>query len=203
MISNSHPDSDRVLADLGDTFVTAFVDAVDGSRADYAEFRSWKPGWFPGFTQRFTANFLHERIWDRVIKAVAQLESVHIVDREPVRELRSGTQYLIRVKRHHPGDRISAYPTEASSAFWSNSSLMLEGLESFSLALGYMWDAELRSVGDAVLSFRDGKDHPIWAIQLQKDASAPSGFTWAPVAPELPELDLTNVIREAEEESGT
>ena len=203
MYSGEQPNSDQVIADLGEAFINAFVDAVDGSRSDYVELRNWKPGWFPGFTQRFTANFLHERIWDRLIKAVTSFEGVHIVDREPVRELRSGTRYLIRIKRHHPGDRISAYPTESSSAFWSNSALMLEGLESFSLALGYMWDADIRAVGDAVLSFRDGKDHPIWAIQLHRDAAAPSGFTWAPIAPELPELDLTRVIREDEEESGT
>lgn len=202
MISDQ-PTSESVLADLGEAFVHAFVDAVDGAREDFAEFRAWKPSWFVGFTNRFTANLLHERIWDRLIKSVAQQDGIHIVDREPVRELRSGTRYLIRVKRHHPGDRISAYPTEASSAFWSNSVLTLEGLESFSLALGYMWDAEVRSVGDAVLSFRDGKDNPIWAIQLRRDTSAPTGFTWSPIAPDLPEIDLTDVMREAEEESGT
>ncbi|WP_309615055.1 hypothetical protein [Salinibacterium sp.] len=203
MYSHENPNSDQVLADLGAPFVQAFVDAVDGSRDDYAAFRSWQPGWFPSFTSRFTANFLHERIWDRLVRAVGETEGVHVVDREPIRELRSGTQYLIRLKRHHPGDRIAAYPTEASSAFWANSVLTLDGLESFSLALGYMWDAELRAVGEAVLSFRNGKDNPVWAIRLRRDSDSATGFAWSPVAPDLPEIDLSGVIREAEEESGT
>lgn len=203
MNSSGYPDSDTVLSDLGDPFVGSFIDAVDGAREDYGSFRSWQPDWFPGFTSRFTANFLHERIWDRLVRALDGLEGVHIVDREPVRELRSGTQYLIRVKRHRPGDRISAYPTEATTAFWSNSTLTLDGLEAFSLALGYMWDAELRAVGEAVLSFRDGKDNPIWAIRLERDAGAAAGFSWTPVAPDLPELDLSKVLRPAEEANGS
>lgn len=141
--------SDRVLTDLGGEFVLAFVNAVDGAREDFAEFRAWKPGWFVGFTNRFTANLLHERIWDRLIKSVSLHDGIHVIDREPVRE---GT---------------------------------------------------LRTIGDAVLSFRDGKDNPIWAIQLRRDASTPAGFAWTPVAPDLPEIDLSGVTREVEEESGT
>jgi hypothetical protein len=203
MNSSAYPDSDRVLGDLGIDFVHAFMDAVDGARSDFGAFKDWQPGWFPSFTGRFTANFLHERIWARLVRAVDGMEGIHVNDHEPVRELRSGTTYLIRIKRHHPGDRISAYPTEGSSAFWSNGMLTLEGLESFSLALGYYWDAELRAVGNAILSFRDGKDNPIWAIQLRRDAGNASGFAWTPVAPDLPEIDLSGVVREAEEGSGS
>lgn len=205
MISSGYPDGEQVLGDLGDRFVHAFIEAVDGARDDLAAFKQWQPSWFPSFTARFTANFLHERIWDRLVREVAGMDDIHINDREPVRELRSGTTYLIRIKRHHPGDRISAYPTEASSAFWSNSLPTLDGLESFSLALGYYWDADLRTVGDAILSFRDGKDNPIWAIQLRRDTGNASGFSWTPVAPDLPEIDLSGVIREteAEKEAGS
>lgn len=203
MNSSRHPDSEQVLADLGEPFVHSFIASVDGAREDYAAFRQWQPGWFASFTARFTANFLHERIWERLVRAVDGMDGIHIKDREPVRELRSGTAYLMRIKRHHPGDRISAYPTETSSAFWSNSMLTLEGLESFSLALGYYWDAELRAVGDAILSFRDGKNNPIWAIQLRSAAGTATGFTWTSLAPDLPEIDLSGVVREAEEETGS
>lgn len=202
MISGSYPDDARVLDDLGTPFIEAFIDAIDGARDDFQAFREWKPGWFPSFTGRFTANFLHERVWDRLVRAVDGMPGIDIVDREPVRELHSGTAYAIRVKRHHPGDRISAYPTEASSAFWSNSAATLDGLESFSLALGYMWDADLRAVGDPVLSFRDGKDTPIWAVRLRKDSGTATGFSWTPVAPDLPEIDISGVIRRPEEQSG-
>ena len=203
MISREIPGSEQVLKELGDSFVQAFVDAVDGARNDFAAFQKWQPSWFPGFTARFTASFLHERIWDRLIRDVDGTDGIHIVDREPVRELRSGTTYLIRIKRHHPGDRIAAYPTEAANAFWSNHTLTLDGLESFSLALGYYWDADLRAVGDAILSFRDGVDNPVWAIRLHRDKASTSGFSWTAIAPDLPELDLSDVLREAEEESGS
>jgi hypothetical protein len=198
-----YPDSDTVLADLGNDFIHAFVGAVDGARDDFTAFRQWQPGWSPSFSGRFTANFLHERIWDRIVRAVDGVDGLHVHDREPVRELRSGTAYLIRIKRHHPGDRIAAYPTEGSSAFWTNSVLTLDGLEAFSLALGYYWDADLRTVGDAILSFRDGRDNPIWAIRLHADAGNATGFSWTPIAPDLPELDLSGIVREAHEDTGS
>lgn len=84
-----------------------------------------------------------------------------------------------------------------------NSVLTLEWLAPFSLAPGYMWDAELSAVGKATPAFRNGKDNAIWAIQLRRDAGSATGFTWIPVAPDLPEMDLWGVIREAEKESGT
>ncbi len=203
MNSFGYPDDAEVLAELGDDFVRAFVDAVDGARDDHAALREWRPSWQASFTNRFLANFLHERIWDRLVRVIDGMSGVHIVDREPIREVKSGTKYSIRVKRHRPGDLISAYPTEAALAFWSNDVLTLDGLESYSLALGYMWDADTRVAGEAVLSFRDGKDNPIWAVQLRRDGGVATGFTWTPVAPDLPEIDLSRVLREDEEENGS
>lgn len=40
MYSGEQPNSDQVIADLGEAFINAFVDAVDGSRSDYVELRS-------------------------------------------------------------------------------------------------------------------------------------------------------------------
>lgn len=203
MISRGYPDSDQVLTDLGSPFVHAFLDAVDGAREGFGAFKQWQPSWFPGFTGRFTAGFLHERIWDRLVRSVEGLDGIHVHDREPVREVRSGTSYLIRIKRHHTGDRISAYPTDAALSFWSNHTVALEGLESFGLALGYYWDAELRAVGEAVVSFRDGKDNPVWAVELRRDSGQSTGFSWTPIAPNLPEIDLSGVIRDADEDAGS
>lgn len=201
MMSPDLRPSDEVLSDLGEGFVHAVLDAVDGAREDFDAFKEWQPSWVPGFTGRFTANFLHERIWDRLIRAVDGTDGIRVVDHEPVRELRSGTAYVIRVKRHHPGDRISVYPTDGARAFWSNEVLTFDGLESHSLALGYYWDAELRAMGDAVLSFRDGKDHPVWAVRLQRDAGTATGFSWRPIQPDLPEVDLSGVLGEPGVES--
>lgn len=203
MNSSGFPSEDRVLTDLGDDFVGSFIKAVDGAREDFDALRDWKPGWFANFTNRFTANFLHERIWDRLIRAVEGSPNIKITDREPTREIRSGLQYLIRIKRHSQDNKIAAYPTEGGSLFWSNSTLTLDGLEAYSLALGYEWDADLRAMGDAVLSFRDGKDNPIWAIKLNSDAATATGFSYVPVSPARPELDLSGITAEqdAEEES--
>ncbi len=203
MVPSDYPDSDQVLHDLGEGFVHAFIDAIDGARDDYAALKAWQPGWVPSFTSRFIANFLHERIWDRLVRSSDGMEGIQVNDREPIRELRSGTTYLIRIKRHRPGDRISAYPTEESSAFWSNSILTLEGLESFGLALGYYWDANRRVMGEAILSFRDGKDNPIWAVELRRDPADAAGFSWVPVAPDLPEIDLSGIIRKTKGEAGS
>ncbi len=201
MNSSIFPTGESVLTDLGEPFIHSFIDSVDGARDDFKEFLEWKPEWQASFTNRFTANFLHERISSRLIRAIDGMEGIHVKDREPVRELRSGTAYLIRVKRHSAADEIATYPTQGASTFWTNGIVTLEGLESISLALGYYWDADLRAVGDAVLSFRDGVDNPIWAVTLKRDSGAVSGFSWAPVAPSTPELDLSGISRKAEEEA--
>lgn len=203
MNSSDYPSDDQVLADLGEDFVHAFIDSVDGARDDFLKFRQWQPGWFPGFTDRFTANFLHERIWDRLVRVIESLDGIKITDEEPIRQVRSGTAYLIRVKRHRLGDRISAYPTKGNTAFWSNRELTFEGLESFNLALGYYWNAELRAVEEPVLSFRDGMDKPIWAVKLRREAGGATGFTWTPIEPDMPEADLSSVLDDTEEESGS
>ncbi|ATG50446.1 hypothetical protein CFK38_02090 [Brachybacterium vulturis] len=104
------------------------------------------------------------------------------------------------MKRHHPGDRISAYPTTGSLAHWSNRALTLEGLESISLAAGYYWDEETRDIGAPVLSLREEKDKPVWGITLHRDAAQPTAIQWAPVEPGLPEFDLSQIAIEDEEE---
>jgi hypothetical protein len=203
MISSDFPDADRVLADLGNDLVGAFIGAVDAARDDYAQFRQEHPDWFVGFSSRFIANFLHERIWNHLVRAIEGLDGIHVTDREPVRELHSGTTYVMRVKRHNASDKIAAYPTDAALRFWSNRVLTLDGLELLSLALGYYWQADLRAVGDAVLSFRDGKDNPIWAIRLQRAGGTAVGFSWTPVEPDLPEIDLSGLGVAVMEESGS
>jgi len=189
MKSPSIPSGQEVLADLGDEFIRMFVDAVEGARADPAEFRVWQPEWFVNFSSRFTAGFLHERIWDRLIRQTGGLPGVHVVDQEPTRQLYHGTKCVIRIKRHQVGDAIATYPTDAAVEFWSNHAPTLAGLESYSLALGYRWDPDQRAMGEAVMSFRDSVSHVIWALELAS-ASGPVGFTWSPIEPSLPEIDL-------------
>lgn len=197
------PQPDRVIRDLGGDFINHFVAAVDGAREDFEQLKAWQPSWSANFSDRFTANFFHERIWDRLIRAVADDRLIHIHDAEPVRQLQSGTAYMLRIKRHRSGDKISAYPTSGSLAFWGNMGITMDGLETVSLAIGYYWDSELREAGDAVLSFRDGKDNPVWAVKLQRDTATVTGIRWEPIAPGLGELDLSSFAGETGEDVGS
>lgn len=204
MKSPGFPSPDEVLDTLGSTFVHAVVDAVDGARSDYAALKEWHSDWAPSYSSRFIANFTHERIWARLIRQVDGAPSVEICDREPVREIRIGTTYVARVKRHHRDDRISAYPTPGSLAYWSNSSraIALEGLEQLSLAVGYYWDVETREIGDSVLSLREEQDKPLWGVVLERSVSAPSSITWHSVDPGLPEFDLSQIAADEDKEEG-
>ncbi|MDR1387929.1 MAG: hypothetical protein LBJ44_10180 [Propionibacteriaceae bacterium] len=203
MNSLGFPDGDEVLDDLGQQTVEAFLSAVDGARADYEEFRAAHPGWLGMMSKRCAANLIHDRAWAWLVRSVDGAPGIRVIDQEPTRQILVGERYVVRVKRHDPRDRIATYPTHAAVAFWSNGRPALPGLDSYSLALGYRWDSDLRHVGPAVLSFRDGTDNPIWAMELQRNEAVPTGFSWTPVAPGLPELDLSGVTTGMEEETGS
>jgi Zn-dependent peptidase ImmA (M78 family) len=71
------------------------------------------------------------------------------------------------------------------------------------LAMGYIWDPELGEIGDAILSSRDGKDNPVWSVTLNpNDGESATDITWAPVPPELPQLDLSEIVDEDESSDG-
>ncbi len=192
---NSYPDPDTVRRELGDDFLEAFVSSVDGSSDDLVEFRKFRPEWYIDYSKRFVANFIHERMWSRMVAGVREHGEVTIVNREPVRQIHHGTRYEIRFKRHKPDAAIAAYPTEGAVAFWTQAAY-LPGLEKVSLALGYKWDAELGAIDGAVMSFRDGKDNPIWMVELGAAAAGGTEITFSPVDPRLPTLDLSGVLSE-------
>ena len=73
-------------------------------------------------------------------------------------------------------------------------------MEQYSLALGYEWDEETREPGAAVVSLRDGTQRAIWKISLDRDEEKEAGFTWSSVEPRLPQLDLSAVLTEADDE---
>lgn len=195
---NSYPNPQTVRDELGDKFIVEFISSVSDARSDLAEFREWRTEWFIDFTNRFVANFVHERLWSSMVRRVSEFDDVAVVDKEPVRQIFHSGRYSIRFKRHRPGSAISAYPTAGSALFWTNSAT-LPTLESVSLAMGYIWNADLGEVGDPVLSFRDGKDNPIWALTLAEEEGEEGGFTFGPIDPELPTLDLSDVLSDDED----
>lgn len=121
---------------------------------------------------------------------------VTVVDEEPTRQIHFGSNYVVRFKRHSSALKIESFPTPGALAFWTNRAA-LPGLELMTLAMGYIWNPDIGDIGDAILSFRDGKDNPVWSVTLDpnKGASA-TDITWAPVPPELPQLDLSEIVDE-------
>jgi hypothetical protein len=81
---------------------------------------------------------------------------------------------------------------------------MLPGLEETRLVAGYEWNKELRAIGAAVISLRDGKENVIWKEQLPEPAGESTGLghvvTPEQSGPTAPIIDLPREIGEATEE---
>ncbi|WJH25427.1 hypothetical protein [Pseudarthrobacter defluvii] len=152
------------------------------------------------------ANFIHERLWARMNEQVLQEAlGIQIVDKEPKREMVvpvGNANFVVRFKRHLPGDRISSYPTDGARSFWSNDE-SLPTMDLIPLAMGYMWHADERRIGDALISYRDKMDNPVWCIRLDEIEGGVQDITWTPVEPNLPVLDLSQIIPAAEEKRGS
>lgn len=198
-------DPDTVLAELGDKVVTSFIRATDAARVDIAVYRRKHPDWNADWSKRGLANWIHDRLWAHLSRELYALEDsgVTVVDREPVREvivqMPIGRGYRLRFKRHSARDAISSYPTASDIAFWGGSG-QFEDMEEINLAAGYRWDEDTGEIGATVLSYREGKSNPLWVIELvEGDAASVRPFTWAPIEPTLPQIDLERAVRLDEE----
>ncbi|MCW3765052.1 hypothetical protein OCL88_01070 [Paenarthrobacter sp. PAE-2] len=157
-------------------------------------------------SERYLANFIHERLWARMNEQVLHEDLlVQIVDKEPKREMVvpfGNANFVVRYKRHLPGDRISSYPTDGARSFWSTDDA-LPTMELIPLAMGYMWHADERKMGDALISYRDRMDKPVWCIRLGEIEEGTTEITWTPVEPNLPALDLSQVVAASEQQRGS
>lgn len=199
----SPTDPDAVLAELGDKFLTGFSGAVTAARSDIADMRSWRPVWFPGMSTRCLSNLIHDRIWAHVVTAIEDAESVNLIEKGPTREIQAGMNLRLRVKRHRENDKISTYPTQTALEFYLQGPPALSGLELITLAAGYRWDHDLREILAPVVSYRDGKDNPIWAVELSEPATTAEPITWTPIkGPSLPEVEFGPSAEEGEDEAG-
>lgn len=190
------------MSGLGDKFLRDLARSVRGARQDLADLREWRPAWFPLMSGRCLANLIHDRIWARLVVAVDGHPEIETVDREPVREIWISQNYQIRIKRHHLDDQISTYPTAAALEFWAQGS-QLPSLEAVTLGAGYRWITQERRVGQAVISYRDGKDNPIWAVELDEPNEGTENIGWKPITrPDLPSVDLFDATRTEERDEG-
>jgi hypothetical protein len=190
----SAENADAVLENLGDKFLIAFAGSVAAARSDIDAMCAWQPSWFPTMHSRCLSNLIHDRIWAHLLTTVEADQSATVRESGPTREVQVGTNFLLRIKRHRTGNHISTYPTQTALAFYlQNQQPTLDGLELITLAAGYRWDEELRKINAPVLSYRDGKDNPIWAVELD-EPQAGTGTTairWTPLGvPDLPQVDF-------------
>jgi hypothetical protein len=203
----SADDPNEVLTALGDKFLQSLVIAVGGTRDDLEAMRGWRPSWFPTMSDRCLANLIHDRLWAHMSGSAGEEVDTTMYESGVTREITVGQQFRLRLKRHHLDDRVSNYPTQAALAFWiQQTDGVLPSMEEVTLAAGYRWHAETKSIGVPVISYRDGQENVIWAMELLGDASTDevTSIAWAPVStPDLPVIDVTGIGNEDEAGTGT
>lgn len=129
------------------------------------------------------------------------IPEVSFVDQPPTRELYVGIRYRLRVKKHGIEGHVSTYLTQGALDFLEQEPAALDGLEEVRLIAGYRWDAELREIGAAVISLRDGSDHLVWMHELDEPADGAVVSTMPilpPTGPHPPEIWLTSDAERAE-----
>ncbi|MCK4177687.1 hypothetical protein [Aciditerrimonas ferrireducens] len=185
-----------MMAELGDDFLRSLVGAVDSAREDLEAFRSWQPAWFPSMAERTLASFVHDRIWDSLGQLLGPHDGLTMREAGVIREVVVG-RYRLRLKRHDFDNRISNYPTQTALSFWiQEHDGMLPGTEEVRLAAGYRWDRETRSMGPALLSYRDGQDNVMWAVEIESPADAVTPIRVKQVDwPPAPRIELPSTRR--------
>lgn len=189
---NSHPAQDLVLDELGDKVQVAIARSVSAARADLSEYRELRRSWVADHSERGLANWIHDRVWAHLVRQIDGDADITIVDEEPTRSFRVGTKYLVRVKRHGVGDKISTYPTQTALQFYMQGvQPLFPEIDEVRLAAGYLWDPETRAVGDAVLSMRDGKDNVVWSVVLDIESGGEAvTIRPMPTMPTPPTIDF-------------
>lgn len=184
---NSYPTWEQVRGDVGDKVIDGLVVAVERTRADLADYRNLRPTWVAQSSERGLASWIHDRLWVHLIAEIDGLPNVSVKDKEPHREIGFGYTYRMRVKRHHEDGSVETYRTPLALEFLAQAAVQgtFDGMEDWHLIAGYYWNRELREIGDAVFSLRDG-DRIIWEQRPQPPSAGEEGGTPLPALPEPP-----------------
>lgn len=180
-----YPQPDEVIDALGDKVVAALSAAVLGAKEDLAAYRSAMPHFVADQSPRGLANWIHDRVWARVVAELDDVDQVSFVDAGPTREIYVRADFKIRLKRHSPTGVIRSYPTQSALDFIAQDDdlFSLLGIRTLNLTAGYEWDQSDRTMGDPVLSLRDGSfDEVIWMTTLPISGAAADG-TITPISP--------------------
>lgn len=203
-----YPTSDEVLGALGDKVVSGLSMAVAGARQDLADYRAALPHIVADHSGRGLANWIHDRLWAHAINALEDVDSVSCVDSGPNREIYIGMDFHIRLKRHSSRGAIRNYPTATVLDFIAQEPdlLTLLGITTLNISAGYEWETLTRTMGNAVISLRDGSfDEVIWMVDLP-ESSAAGGAVVAPIIPTVdgPSAPVIDVPRiDGREHEGT
>jgi hypothetical protein len=190
----SYPDPDEVLSDLGDKVTMGLARAVAKARRDLAAYRADHSAWVSDSSERGLANWIHDRLWAHVCAEFDGQSDVALSDREPTREITVGINYRLRVKRHRVDGKVRSYATQTALEFYAQGAQeAFPGMEEVRLIAGYEWDADARSMGDAVLSLRDGEEVVIWHVTLPEAGTGATGVPARPIRPTEPEPSLPTI----------
>jgi hypothetical protein len=191
---SAYPSETDVLDDLGSKVTDGFVQAVLSISEDLGQYRVLCPDFVARHSDRGLANWIHDMLWYHLTRLLYEVPEVSFVDKGPTRELYVGTRYRLRAKRHSEDGAVSGYDTQTALEFWLQDQA-LPGLEQVKLIVGYVWLEESNSIGEPVLSLRDGKDKVVWQVLLRADstgATVPTPFPARP-GPGAPSIDTSRI----------
>ncbi len=205
-MKSEYSSPEQVLDDLGNKVAQGLALMVARTRADLDLYRRTFPGWVADSTDRGLLNWCHDRAWAHAVRIFDGVREVSFVDRPPTRELYVGTRYRMRVKKHDIEGGISTFLTQGALDFLEQEPATLDGLEEIRLIAGYGWDPELRAVGAAVVSLRDGHDRVIWMHELDEPAGGVVATT-PPIlpttGPQLPQIAMSDGAGHEQRSDGT
>ena len=192
-MKSKHPSASDVLQDLGDKVIDGLALMVAQTREDLRVYRLTFPSWVADSSDRGILNWCHDRMWAHATRIFDAVDDVALADRPPVREISVGIKYRLRVKKHDLEGRVSTYLTQGALDFLEQEPQTLEGMDEVRLIAGYRWLADETTLGNAVISLRDGVNKPIWMHDLAEPATGlvvTATPILPPTQPRRPEIGL-------------
>jgi hypothetical protein len=201
----SRPEPEDVFQDLGSKVCDGFSVAVERTRADLSEYRRRATRLAGRHSATGLANWLADQMMENLAEELNGVSGVDFVDgvghtREILIEGASGCYYRFRAKRHHMDGAVSTYRTPGAIQFMTQEEddLALFAYVELRLSVGYLWDADMQEVGEAVVSLRDDGGHRvIWMEEVPFSGVAAGAGTVTPfptptptpIRPAMPSAD--------------
>jgi hypothetical protein len=181
----SRPEPPDAFQDLGSKVCDGFAVAVDRTRDDLSEYRRSATRLSGRHSPTGLANWIADQLMENLAEALDGIPGIDFVDgvghtREILIRGSSGCYYRFRAKRHYPDGGVSTYRTDTAIEFMTqeDADLALFEYSEVRLTVGYVWDADLQAIGEAVVSLRDeGGRRMIWMDGVPVSGAAEGGAT--------------------------